>query len=85
MVSGIATGTDRSAIGYLFFYLSLITIPDIFAKVNSVHFPYLVSNGELPQGAKFYTHPETRVKAFSVERLNITFTSYGKREFAPRD
>ena len=68
-----------------FFYLSQVTIPDIFAKGNSAQFPYLVSNGELPQGTEFYTHPGTRVKALSLERLSITFTSNGKREFVPRD
>ena len=38
-VSGIATGDKPSAIGQFFFSLSLVTIPDVFAKVNSAQFP----------------------------------------------
>ena len=70
---------------WLIFHLSQVTILDIFAKVNSAQFPYLITNGELPQGTDFVSHPDTRVKALSVERVSIKFTSFGKREFVPRD
>ena len=38
IVSGIVSGTRRSAIGQ-FFNLSLVTVPEIFAIVNSAQSP----------------------------------------------
>ena len=47
--------------------------------------PSMVSGPSFHKARDFVTHPETRVKALSVERLSITFTANGKREFVPRD
>ena len=39
IVSGVATWNARSAIGQ-FFSLYLVTVPEVFAKVNSAQLPF---------------------------------------------
>ena len=44
---GRLLGTRRSAIGQ-FFSLSLVTVPDVFAKVNSAQFPLVSKVANIP-------------------------------------
>ena len=43
---GSLLGTCRSAIGRFFFALALVTVPEVFAKVNSAQFSSFI-NGQL--------------------------------------
>ena len=63
----------------------LVTIPDIFAKVNLAQIPYLVSNGKLSQGTNFfYTLGHPSLGPFSGEgKLHVYVIR--QRRILPRD
>ena len=66
IVSGIVTWDAPSAIGQLF-SLYLVTVPEVFAKVNSAQFPSQFQSGEFIL--------QIRILAYSICLISICSSS----------
>ena len=64
MVSGIITGDAPVSYGSIF-SLSLVTVPEVFAKVNSPQFPSFSKTGNLETSAR---RPNTEEIQESIKR-----------------